>query len=589
MTWFKTSAIGAIGAIGLGASAIACSDPTSFNPRPHAGMQDAAVGVAAADAMMATTATAADAGDATTQKSVAEAGPSPPIGPSTVVPCVDPTQPNCTIAVSNINKVCPASQEWVPITPPLPASLLFKPLQHPSPECPFYRFGFQNFLLATQPDPTSGEAAIVTYPTIDDAFTKTTPLPTGALAPAGMHRGTAMRAWLGDIKQAGQRQIVVDQSGHSLYYGIHLNQAFVDFINSQQTKLANGQSVPLSTLAGVRNADPNLFLPSGLVEFKSAWKDIDVRDGVSAADNASFMANYVTTMAWIPPLSQDAQGNFLENKDKPIQRQMALVALHVVYTIPGHPEFVWASFQHIDQNGNADTAGVASAHPPMSDPYNAMNSENVCPADAGVSFLLCRPGTLAKEGNAPYKDQDFKLGGADGQTFLLKTTGAVAQTSIYRMFPGSKSNSDVPDDDVVSLNANMDAVWAQAGVQGTIDPNDRKRRSGGVARGREGRREGRGGSSGACRSARGRGLGAPPVARPLRHRGRGLRRSRRGRIADLLGQQGQRSREGAVQPSLSAVCGRSHSGDLHRGRCRVRCRRGGAGGGDLALRELAVR
>ena len=46
-------------------------------------------------------------------------------------------------------EICPASEEWLPSTPPLS---LFQPLPHPAGECPFYRGAWQNFLVATQPD-----------------------------------------------------------------------------------------------------------------------------------------------------------------------------------------------------------------------------------------------------------------------------------------------------------------------------------------------------------------------------------------------------------------------------------------------------
>ena len=146
-------------------------------------------------------------------------------------------------------EICPASEEWLPSTPPLS---LFQPLPHPSGECPFYRGAWQNFLVATQPD-AEGRPAFQFYPSIDSMFTRSK-----TKAPPGQ------RAWLGDIKQAGGRQIVIDQKGRSLYYGIHVNQAYADFIAE------NG----LTTVADVQNADPRLFFPAGVVELKSAWQDI---------------------------------------------------------------------------------------------------------------------------------------------------------------------------------------------------------------------------------------------------------------------------------------------------------------------------
>jgi hypothetical protein len=462
----RNSALG-VAALGLSlaASAASCSDPMPFNPQP---ISAAGAGSSSGSGQRTDggsgTGPASSPGPASgpcpADRLVNAAGVCCPAGQALTADgqCIDP---------GNVNKDCPASQEWLPNTPLLALSSLFKPLQHPAPECPFYRFGFQNFLIATQPDPTTGEAAIVTYPTIDDVFTKSKPLPAGALAAPGQHRGTMLRSWLGDIRQAGQRQIVIDQNGHTLYYGIHVNKVYVDFVSS------NGlQTLP--DLIGYPD-DPikkSLTFPEGLVEFKSAWTDIDTKDGMSATDNANYVANYITTMAWVPTISQAANGNIVEDKNAPRQIQVALVAIHVVYTIPGHPEFVWASFQHVDSNGNPDSAGAGSVNPTVADPYNAQNNEVVCPM--GSHFLLCKDGTTAQAGNTAFKETDLKLDAAKQKFFLAASPATVAQTSIYRMFPGSKSNSNRPDDDVVSLNANMDVVWARAQAQGTIDNNDRR-------------------------------------------------------------------------------------------------------------------
>jgi hypothetical protein len=401
------------------------------------------------------------------------------------------------IEPSSINKDCPASQEWIPSTPPLTPDLLFKPLQHPFPECPFYRFGFQNFLLATMPNPAvqdangNNEAAIVTYATIDDAFVADplNALAPGALAPAGAHRGTPQRAWLGAIRQAGVRQIAFDQYGHTLYYGLQLNQAFVDFIQSTMVTLPDKTSTTLATLAGVRNADPNLILPSGLVEFKDAWIDIDPLDGIPQADHDNFVANYVTTSAWVPTLAIQG-GRVTEDPNVPRQRQVALVAMHVVYTIPGHPEFVWASFQHMDSNGNPDTAGVAQHLPKAADPNNQTLDLDVCPTatdgTAPASYLLCKADAKANDPGVNIALDESKLvlgakGTPDEQTFFIANANGTAsnvkaQTSVYRMFPGSKSNSDNVDDDVSSLDSNIQVAWqiAQATNSSAIDPNDRR-------------------------------------------------------------------------------------------------------------------
>jgi hypothetical protein len=319
-------------------------------------------------------------------------------------------------------EICPASEEWLPNTPPLD---LFKPLPHPATECPFYRGSWQNFLVATQPD-AQGRPDFLSWATIDTLFLSSLPK-----AP--------VRAELGDIRQAGGRQIVIDQNGHTLYYGIHVNQAYAKFVTD------NG----LNTLQGIQNADPRLFFPAGVVELKSAWTDIT---GAPAGD----YQNYITATVRVPTLSQSADGSITEDKDNPREIKAALLALHVVYTYPGHPEFVWGSFEHsIDSpdisaaDGKRDVAPTFfDRNPSDADPDNLMVSEAV----ARVNSKLYKAGTPANRANQAFTEADLRLDEAT-QSFPGQ------QTSIYRMFPASKSHSIDPDAALSSLNFNVGVLF----------------------------------------------------------------------------------------------------------------------------------
>jgi hypothetical protein len=52
--------------------------------------------------------------------------------------------------------------------------------------------------------------------------------------------------------------------------------------------------------------------------------------------------------------------------------------------------------------------------------------------------------------------------------------GNLAQTSIYRMFPASKSNTIEPDDAINTLNHNLEALWQEYSDQGQLHPDDRR-------------------------------------------------------------------------------------------------------------------
>ena len=359
-----------------------------------------------------------------------------------------------------INEDCPIGDNWFPTTAPV---RMFVPSPHPDTECPFYRGAYQNFLVATQPDP-NGDPAILHYATIDDAFTSATP--------HGV-RNTSGRAWLGAVRQAGRRQILIDQNGHTLYYGMHMNQAFVDFIKANN----------LQTVQGIQNVDPNLSFPPGLVEFKTAWMDIDpgdfpggkvpppTNDPNDKSDPGDY-SNYITTMAWVPHLSQDpTTGTIIENPNHPRLIKVALVAIHSVYTLPGHPEFIWGSIQHANLQASdavatavqgATIVGAPDCQPDTTqlpnlatDPDNNQVSTPVSP----FGYLLYKGNTPENQANAAYSDSQLQFDEAT-QSF------ANPPTSVYRMFPGSKSQQIGPDTAIVSLNANLTALAAQQASSG---------------------------------------------------------------------------------------------------------------------------
>ncbi len=438
--------------------------------------------------------------------------------------------PNAQDLSGTFNEDCPAGDDWIPADggPPPPVRM-FTPPPHPDTECPFYRGAYQNFLIVAHPD-ANGDPDLVHYATIDDTFTTAyptgftrntgdlapdgiTPLPPsrspdpyvnpgGAVAAAKARQGPPTgKAWLGAVRQAGQRNVLIDQDHHTLYYGLHMNQAFVDFVRE------NG----LTTSQAILNVgnDPNLQnlqFPPGVVEFKTAWKDIDPRDfpdkngaygtpnGVVPRPNNVYSSdpgdysNYITTMAWIPWLTQDATtGRIVEDPDHPVLRKMALVAIHCVYTYPGHPEFVWGSIQHVnvaevdpaplafagvsilgapDSQPDTQGPGGTPALPTPDDPQNAKVTVPLLPA--GQYMLLHQGGTPENQGNGAINDGDLKFDEAT-QSFPGQ------QTTIYRMFPGSKSNVLSPDTAVFSLNSNLNALFANAIASKAIDPSVDKR------------------------------------------------------------------------------------------------------------------
>lgn len=375
-----------------------------------------------------------------------------------LVGCNDPFKPDTT---DHSLEDCAASEEWLldsggayTQTPPLE---MFKPLPHPTTECPFYRGGWQNFLIATQPDST-GKPALVTdqFPAADAIFSPKN-APTGTLS------------YLGDVKQAGLRETLIDQNGNTLYYSIQVNRAFADFI--KQNGLTTSKAIQ-----AYPTTNPNLFFPPGVAEYKAAWQLVE--GDQTAIDDAT--KNYISFKTTIPTLRQttDANGNkqIIEDRTVPIPATVRLLAIHVVFTLPGHPEFIWASFEH---TAGPPDAGAADGHRDLAPTFEGANPSDAdktnhlvtTPAATAGNFLLYKNGTPVNASNASISENTLNL---VGQKFMDPNGGGPQSTSIYRMFPASKSNTTDPDDAVTSLNHNVEAVFIKATNLGALPMNDKR-------------------------------------------------------------------------------------------------------------------
>jgi len=337
---------------------------------------------------------------------------------------------------------CQAENTWLPTTP---APTFEKPPPHPAPDCGFYKPAWQNFLHVTQLK--TGVPAFLQYPAIADVFgasivpnfavkqpnllslapralkgsndpTSDSSGPPGPNTPATINAG---------VRKAGLDGLLIDQNGRPIFYAIHMNETFAAFIRQNQ----------LTTKAAVQGADAGLFFPKGAVELKSAWQVVP--------DN-NVPSNYITTRALVPVLKRGQGKIEIDVAAPPRQVMVALLAIHVVFTLEGHPEFIWATFEHIDGNGMRDLAPAAD---------NLPSNDNGLPGgvDGPVSvrtFTLYKGGTVASLANR------FIAEGELSSAFDEATqTFAAHQTSIYRIFPGSKATDKKEDEDIVDLNKSI--------------------------------------------------------------------------------------------------------------------------------------
>ena len=245
-----------------------------------------------------------------------------------------------------------------------------KPLD-PQNDCDFYEFGWQTFLFVMQPDDPSGSRPkLLDFATPSDVFGANAPMAfpkkrDGLLSLSPRAIKSRNGSDFTTIFQALSGGAVVDKNGRSLYFGLHMNSTFVDFLRKHK----------LDTVGGINAADAKLEFPPGSLEFKSSWRIV-----ASGEDTSK----YFTTKALVPTLVEQ-NNQVVVDPNITREETVALVGLHVVGVAKGHPEFIWATFEHVENSPDL-LAGHSSPTAPVSEddwtfykaktPFNQSNIPN---------------------------------------------------------------------------------------------------------------------------------------------------------------------------------------------------------------------
>jgi hypothetical protein len=363
---------------------------------------------------------------------------------------------------------------WLPVTP-LPQETTI-PSPRPASDCQFYRPAWQRFLVATQP--TNGIPAFVSYPSLNQISGE----PLGAagsleLSERGIQAPNNPNGPVQKLLEATQAGVngnqggyLIDQNGRFVYYGIHFNWAFLQFLRNQHLtnvdaikKMDESQRKSLTFLGDLVNDVPT-GINTQVVEYKSAWMIVDKHHPPS---------NYFVVPARVPHYA--VSGGTLVPKGFD-DVKLALIALHVVFTLPGHPELIWSTFEHVhlDAKGNTvrDNAPAAHDNPSNSDPSKEVTSDD-------IPYPLYKAHTLMKDANKPVMDLKTIAQFWDEKTQSF-TKGQLIQTSVYRPFPGSKTDGSATnqghgeDDEVSAVNAHAGTMFADATAKHLIGDDDKR-------------------------------------------------------------------------------------------------------------------
>jgi len=228
------------------------------------------------------------------------------------------------------------------------------------------------------------------------------------------------------IDQAGPDGVLVDRNGRAVYYSIHSNDVFGDFIASHNLK---NPSV-------LRAFSPTAEFPVGSMTLKAAWKVVQPNEDVSS---------FYTRQAQIVKLGM-RKGKIVTTGETETQT-VALVGFHIGGTVNHHPEMIWATFEH---QSNA---------PDLPRPMQEMQPNDIV---SGKDWTFY-------QANTPMKQCNVNAAGSGMLTLNAQTQTLSPVTQVCRMVPygGQKpcppgaTDCNIPN--IVSMNTSvqsqLDGVW----------------------------------------------------------------------------------------------------------------------------------
>jgi hypothetical protein len=152
--------------------------------------------------------------------------------------------------------------------------------------------------------------------------------------------------------------VLMAQNGSLVYYTLQVNDVYAYFLTGQKNGPISAATFPttpraLNNIEAFGLAHSKTFPDANAlaIELKSAWIEAAGLD----------TSKYVTMTATIPIYDKVSPTQWNANGTR--QTQLALVGIHVVGSTAGHPEMVWATFEHVDNARSGQYSYTNNATP----------------------------------------------------------------------------------------------------------------------------------------------------------------------------------------------------------------------------------
>lgn len=357
---------------------------------------------------------------------------------------------SCPLTTSQFNSwfVSGTASENGAVNPPTSVGLIHEN------NCDFYQWSAQMFLWLTSSG--SGFGTVMESPTF---YTVTPKDSIGHRTLVPHVKGQLIRAMANISKdglvdsEEGQAtdDVLMAKDGSLIYYITMVNDVYAQFLTGVAAKKLSGATFPTTQTEldqivayaksnGVTLNDANTLT----MELKTSWID------ASTLKDAS---EYVTINAIIPTY---IKSDTIWKQSKEKQATLALLGVHIVGSTAGHPEMVWATFEH---KKNAPNSSYT---------YLDVNKNiKTVPADTGNDWVL-NSNAAATEFNQSYMEYDTLT-----SNIVAKSKQTIRPSNTVRTKPWGVASDTIPNAEDVSVAAsNSEIISLNASLQNLLVGND---------------------------------------------------------------------------------------------------------------------
>jgi hypothetical protein len=251
--------------------------------------------------------------------------------------------------------------------------------------------------------------------------------------------------------QAGGQQVLMARNGSLVYFRATVNDVFAYFLTGVKngdipspggdplqaqfptTQAALDQVISFAAAHGKTLVDPEALA----IEIKSSWIETNLLSGPE---------RFIRLQGTLPTYDKSDPNRWVANGQKTVE--LALVGMHVVGSTKGHPEMIWATFEHVSATPNAEYS------------YNSTSGAKTVAQDTTGNWLFCSDGSAGpfNQPHMVYDSIDHAIEPLPGHTFSPSDT--IRWKAWGKASPGASSNTEL-----ISINNSVLGMLAAADVR----------------------------------------------------------------------------------------------------------------------------